>query len=384
MSNLAVEILRNAKARPDHPAMRTVGTTLTYAELEEEAWKAAQVLRGQGISAGDVIGLALRDSRQTYIAMLGAWLLGATCNLLDFRSSAEQRRGFAEMFAQKLLIEDGPVEGERLPISLTGWEALLDGAPAEAVAPVPSSAPAVIPVTSGTTGKPAGFPVSHEACLWRARSWRGTRAIETYKRFLSTGPMSFGANLGWVTNVLLSGGTVTFFPPMNRPRDICEVFRAHRIVSAVMVPTALRDLLAYVRETGDRIGEGEGEAMPWLVTTGAAISASELEALEEMLTPNIIQVYASSPVGATTVLFSDNFEGRRATVGRPLAGVELEIVDADDAPRAPGEIGHLRVRTPGRATAILGREAGKGGDRFKGDWYYPGDLGSLDADGYLT
>ena len=71
------------------------------------------------------------------------------------------------------------------------------------------------------------------------------------------------------------------------------------------------------------------------------------------------------------------------TVGRPHAGVVIEIVDQNDSRLPQNSIGRIRVRTPGQGKSVAGSANVTGSDAFIGEWYYPGDVGLIDEDGYL-
>jgi acyl-CoA synthetase (AMP-forming)/AMP-acid ligase II len=382
VKNLAIQILRHAKTTPDHIATQSGMVNLTYAQLEERARKAAYVLRKNGVGEGSIVGIALRDGQQTITAMLGVWLLGGTCSLIDFRTPESGKKSMSSTSNFVLLLEDRNRPDAGYPgLSLSDWAEEVAAAPMAKDLPATNDSPAYLSLTSGTTGAPAEIEISHEASLCRAASWAGTDIGKFYKRYLSTAPMSFGASQGFVINSLMFGGTVVFFPNIYQPRDLVEAFEKHRITGCTMVPTVLRDLLRYVRETGETLATPD--TAPCLLAAGAAIQPAELIGIRDLLSPNVFQQYACLPVGPVTFLDVGKEGDKVDTVGRPLAGVEVEIIDQDGIPLPSMTIGQIRIRTPGRATSIAGRAKEIGGDYFIGDWYYPCDLGLIDEDGYL-
>ncbi|QHQ36060.1 class I adenylate-forming enzyme family protein [Algicella marina] len=383
MVNLAEEILRNADTRPEHIAMWSGGNSLSYRELREEVFRTRAVLTGLGAGEGSVLGFGMRDTRQVTIAMLAAWHMGATCNLLDFRLKDEDLQAAVKMFKHTLIVTDRPANlPDGIGMIAQDWTARLA---ASAPTPAPAAnprAPAMAAVTSGTTGTPAGFETTHEALFARSNSWEGSRISEAYEHYLCMSPIAFGATFGWITNVLRAGGTITCFPPVARPSDVFDVVARQGITGTMMVPTVLRDLIAHARQTGRRLRNERGPI--WLVTTGAAITEQELRDVHDLLSPRIIQIYAASPVGPICTMFTEEMDERMKTVGTPARGVIVEIVDENGRAQPQGTIGRIRVLTPGRATNMRGRDGNSGGDHFDGDWYYPGDLGVFDGSGYLT
>ena len=382
MENLAIHILRHAAETPDKVATQSGTVSLTYAQLDEQAMKAANAFKELGVSEGSVVGIALRDGQQTITAMLGVWLLGGSCNLIDFRAPATQKTVLSQTHNHVLMLDDlSSPEGGYTSMSQAQWAKALATAPATPAPPLAPQSPSFISVTSGTTGRPASVEISHKTSLTRAALWAGSCIGHAYKRYLNTASMSFGPAQGWVINSLLSGGTVIFFPSMFRSRDLFEAFENHRITGCCLVPTVLRDLMGYARETGKTLATQH--TPPWLVAAGAVIQPSELLSVRDLLSPNVMQQYACLPVGSVTYLDVGKELDKVDTVGRPHAGVEVEIVDESDTLLPPMSIGRIRIRTPGRATSIAGRTKNAASDFFEGEWYYPGDLGVFDDDGYL-
>lgn len=382
MDNMAIRILRHATEIPDQIATQSGTVSLTYAELEEQARKAASALKERGVSEGSVVGIALRDGQQTVVANLGIWLVGGTCNLIDFRTSGSEKKSLSETYNHVLILEDRNQSDDDYPgLSLSQWTKEVAAAPMAQGSPAANDSLAYLSFTSGTTGIPATLEISHEALHFRAACLTDAGFDHIYTRYLNTGPMSFGGTQAMVINSLAAGGTVIFFPYIFQLRDLAEAFAKHQITGCALMPTTLRDLLAYIRETGETIGTPD--APPWLVAHGAAIQPSELLSIRDILSPNVLQIYASHPVGTVTFLDLGKEPAKVDTVGRPRGAIEVEIVDQDDKPVPPMTVGQIRVRAPGRVAPLKGRSNELGADYFLGDWYYPCDLGLLDVDGYL-
>lgn len=380
--NLALEILRHASVEPDSPALMSAEKTITYAELKDKAERAASLLAERGVKAGDIVGIALREGPPTMIAMLGTWLLGATCNLIEFRSAAKEKQELYDRYGHAVILEDINTEAGGYPsLSSNEWKTEMEAANPVARQNVLNAEPAYISFSSGTTGIPTSFKVSHSAMLARAASWRGSDIWHVYKRYLSTAPLSFSGTQGWVINTLLYGGCVVFFPIFFRPQDLLDAFQRYQITGCALVPTVLRDLLAHVQASGQT--SLAIEEPPWIVTHGAAILTNELKSIQSLLSPKVIQIYGSWGAGPMAYLDLSKEGQKIDTVGRPQPGVDLEIVDDADVSQPKNTVGKIRVRTPGLASLTDGSTRNAGSDSFKSEWYYPGDLGLIDDDGYL-
>ena len=382
MGNLACSILARGAKIPDHVATQSGAARLTYRQLEEQATKAAHVLRNKGVRPADIVAVAIRDGQQAVVAMLGIWLLGATCNPIDMRLSGPQKKSMWENHGYALVLEDRSQPDDGYPgLSLSQWNQELATAP---IAPIPAAenqGAAFLNFTSGTTGEPVSMEISHDGNLFSSAILTEAIPGQFYERYLSVAPLSFGGSPPWVIDTLMMGGTVIFFPPIFQPRDLIEAFEKHRITGCTMVPTVLRDLLGYLRTTGKTLATADTPLR--LVTHAAASQPSDLVSIRKLLTPHVLQVYACHPVGCVSCLDLDKRPEKIDTVGRPLRGVAVEIVDRDGRPLPPMTEGQIRINSPRRAKILKGRDSKAGSDFFIGDWYYPGDLGLIDTDGYL-
>jgi len=119
-----------------------------------------------------------------------------------------------------------------------------------------------------------------------------------------------------------------------------------------------------------------------LFSTGAILHAEERDALMGNVSPYYLNFYGSTDGGGATALFWTDPPDAAASVGRPVFGAEIDIVGDDDLSLPPGEVGRIRYKHPGTASGYYNdAEASK--EAFRDGWYYPGDLGWRNADGYL-
>jgi acyl-CoA synthetase (AMP-forming)/AMP-acid ligase II len=179
-------------------------------------------------------------------------------------------------------------------------------------------------------------------------------------------------------SVLFSGGTLILKPPPCSPQDLIACVASEKGTSLFLVPTQLRRLLAL----------DDAELVPLqglnlLFSSGAPLSPTERVEIRDRLCSRFFEYYASTEGGGVSLLTPDDIATHGQTVGRPVFAVEVEVVDAQDKPLPLGEIGLLRYRGPACATAYhFDPEASA--EAFRQGWFYPGDLASLDADGFVT
>ena len=96
-----------------------------------------------------------------------------------------------------------------------------------------------------------------------------------------------------------------------------------------------------------------------------------------------LEYYASTEGGGITVLAPNERPGHQTSVGRPAFRVEIQVVNSDHQPVASGEVGKIRYRGPGVANGFF-RDEDPNSESFREGWFYPGDLGELDDEGFLS
>jgi acyl-CoA synthetase (AMP-forming)/AMP-acid ligase II len=179
---------------------------------------------------------------------------------------------------------------------------------------------------------------------------------------------------------LFDGGTVFFRPPLFSSDEFADALLSTRATNVCAVPTMLRELLI----------EHQRRAAPLfpdlriLVCFGAPLAAEEKLLARRVLSQRFIEMYNSSVSGRVSSLFGGDMDARPETVGRVHPHVALQIVDDNDKPLPNGTPGTIRVRSCTMARATFGKTPRTSGDRLKDGWAYPGDIGSVDRDGFLT
>jgi acyl-CoA synthetase (AMP-forming)/AMP-acid ligase II len=153
---------------------------------------------------------------------------------------------------------------------------------------------------------------------------------------------------------------------------------SEQATSLFLVPTQLRRLLQL-----EDAALAPLQGLNLLFSSGAPLSPAERVEIRDRLCPHFFEYYASTEGGGVSLLTPDDIATHGQTVGRPVFAVEVEVVDAQDNPLPLGETGLLRYRGPACATAYH-RDPEASAEAFRQGWFYPGDLASLDADGFVT
>jgi acyl-CoA synthetase (AMP-forming)/AMP-acid ligase II len=371
---LADAIRLNGRHHPTKPAIIDGARMITHAALNRMVDSACRELARRGIAKGDLIGVALPDKAEHLIMLLALARMGGVILPLDCRWTAEEKTGVADRFEARLVLAwaDEPAwHPAQLGVDASWFTE--DGDP-YADATIGADTPLLLSLSSGTTGMPKGPRLTQGQFTSRFNVYWINLGMSGQDRFVLATPIYFGGGRGFALGILYAGGTTIMFPPPYDPEALVAEVAARGATALFLVPTLLRRLMETPRS---------GLAFPSLrvlLSSGSALYAAEQRAAREKLNPNLYQYYASTEGGGVSVLNPDEFERHPESVGNPCFGVEVEVVDGDHQPLPAGEIGQLRYRSPSSPSEY---HKGDGSAAFRDGWFYPGDLASFDADGFL-
>ncbi|MFF3531065.1 amino acid adenylation domain-containing protein [Streptomyces rubiginosohelvolus] len=365
-------------ARPDAPALTAGSTTLSYAELDARAEALADGLYAHGIRPGDLVGLCLPRSTDLVAAMLAVLKADAVHVPLDPEHPADRRERTARDAGVRLTVED---------------PATLIGHPPRPAAPggEPGS-PAYVIHTSGSTGRPKGVVVPHgnvTALVDAVREDFGLSPDDTWTCFHSA---AFDFSVWEVWGALLTGGRLVVVDhwTTRSPEDFHALLVREGVSVLSQTPSAFTQLAA-----ADRAAQ-EAVAARLVVLGGEPLDARPLLDWFDRHPEDrcrLVNMYGITEttvhVTAATVTRREALAGSRS-VGRPLPGWSVRVLDAHGRPVPPGAPGEIVVGGAGVALGYLNRPA-LTAERFVPDprdpagrrLYRSGDLGRLLPDGTL-
>lgn len=395
-----------AQQWPDRTAVvDAVGDTgLSYADLDDQANRAASGLRGAGIAPGDRVLLQLPNGCQFAVALFGLLRAGAIPVMcLPGHRAAEMGHFAAVSGATALLIADTAggfdyrtmalglverctalehviVDGD--PGPFTSWAQLRDQAVAGAPpsAPDPGS-PALLLVSGGTTGMPKLIPRTHDDYAFNARASAelcGLTGEDVYLAVLSAGhnfPLACPGLLGAMTV-----GATTVFGTDPSPEAAFAVVARHGVTVTALVP-ALAKLWAQACDWEPVTPK----TLRLLQVGGAKLEPEDARLVRSALTPGLQQVFGMAEGLLNYTRLDDPAELTEHTQGRPLCPAdELRVVDAEGKPVPQGEEGELLVRGPYTFNGYF--RADRDNERsFDPDGFFrSGDVVRLRNDGYLV
>jgi acyl-CoA synthetase (AMP-forming)/AMP-acid ligase II len=378
--NLADGIEIQARRRPDHPAVVAGARTISHAEFAARVRRIAAHLGTFGTASGDVVGVALQDTVEHLAVLFALARSGRVILPLDCRWTAAETRRVAEHFSARLVLV--PAAGVDLGAVRAvavddAWQAAVERAAID-TAPAGGNPRLLVSLSSGTTGRPKGPMITHEHFFRRFMTHWIDLGLNARDRFVCATPLYFGGGRTFAMSVLFAGGTVVLFAPPHDAADlVAEIVRTDA-TSVFLVPTQLRRLLelpAAALAPLRRLG--------LVLSSGAPLTAAERARIRDAICPNFCEYYASTEGGGVSLLRPEDQASHGDSVGQPIFGVEVEIVDDDHRPLPPGSVGRLRYRGPGVATGYY-RDPEASREAFRDGWFYPGDLAEHDARGYIT
>jgi acyl-CoA synthetase (AMP-forming)/AMP-acid ligase II len=232
--------------------------------------------------------------------------------------------------------------------------------------------------TGGTTGRPKGVMLDHANLVATAAMIVDWFEMTADDRCLLVLPL-FHVNgiMVSVVSPLVAGGSTVIAPRFD-PKTFWDLVERVQPTFFSAVPTI------YAMLTGLPVDVRPDTASVRCAVCGAApMPAAAIAAFEDRYGIPILEGYGQSE--GTVVTTANPLHGlhKPGTVGLPLPGQQVRIVDSDDRPLAPGQVGEVTVRGPNVMSGYLGKPA-ETAETMRGGWLHTGDLGRFDADGYLT
>jgi len=395
-------IRRNARARPDAPAVVGEGRNVTYGELDRRSDRIASGLVAWGLQPGDRVAYLARNATEYWELFFGAAKAGLVIVPLNFRLAAGEIEWIladaepAVVLAEEHLADLVPTEygGRRLvfsqagrPARRDGWEALEEWLPGPAATDPGRDADGAglltLMYSSGTTGHPKGVTTTVEGMLWAVQAFGAQFGPTPDMVSLVPTPYYHIAAGGWSLISLNAGGRIVQFTEVT-PASLLALMTSHRATHVVMVPTLIQLFI-----TSPEASSADYSSVRCLVYGGSPISETVMLRAQQVFGADLAQSYGlTETIGCTTILpASDHVAGpgsKLRSAGRPLPGIEITIIDPDTGAGQPaGAVGEICTRGPSVTTAYWRRPKETAEAFWPGGWFKTGDAGYLDDDGYV-
>lgn len=373
--NLTEPIRQRAKARPEDPAIIRWNAVVTYRQLDRMLDAVARRTLDHGLRPGEVVGLAFPDlpgSGAVYKFFVLTLALARAG--VAVKAAEESDEGLAACFTsdagtvtrapRKVVVDDTWFENLADTVEVADFPMHADGRTTYRIA-----------TTSGTTGTSKRVSLSQEMGIRRTEGGEGSAPFpEKPVAIVHIGPWS-GAGFRNMLRTLYDGGTLVL---ARRPDEILRAIARHGVNYLLLAPAALGTVV-------DAIPAGQAPLLEhgWVEVTGSFLPQSLFEQARSRLCPNIVTSYGSTEAGGVAWGMRSDLEGHPGAVGFVIPGFEVQAVDDDHRPLPPGAVGRIRMR--GRTCVDHYDDDPEATARaFRDGWFYPGDLGSVSADGMLS
>jgi fatty-acyl-CoA synthase len=396
--NIGEALSRNAHYAPRQLAIVDRRRSLTYGEFSARVNRLAHHLLQQGVAKGEPVALSCGSRAEHFEALFAIGKIGAIAVPFDFNWSGrecEAMTGFfdpkafilesrSETIALDQLVRDRVGAKKILSIggsdtkSVTPYEEALSGSTAEDFeVAIQGSDPLLFMITSGTTGFPKACSIDHQTYAMRCLNYGMTKGMNKDERALMMLPVHFNAGRGSVMSILYLGGTIFIQEKFDEYRFL-ETIERERITYTMLVPLLCERLLRC-----EGLGRFKTSSLRYLGITGGHLPPELARNVREKICPELYEAYASTDCGQITAIGPDDWQTHGETVGKPIWCVLLRITGEDGREVPRGREGEICVRTP---LAIQGyyRNPAATEAFLSGGWCHTGDIGFVDAEGYLT
>jgi long-chain acyl-CoA synthetase len=389
MTNFAQLLSDAAGEDGDHPVVKLDDIVLTYAQLDEAVGRAAGMLRSLGVAEGDRVGMQLPNVPYFPIIYFAALRLGAVVvpmnpllkdrevayHLSDSGSKVmigwhqfEQagEGGSEEAGAQCVIVKPGEFEGK-----------LAEAEPVKEVTDRADDDPAVIIYTSGTTGTPKGAALMHTNL--RVGADVGRELVDAGPDWVgvATLPLFHVFGMNSVMNVCVrSRGMITLVPRFE-PGKVLEVIERDKATSFAGVPTMYAALLHHPERE-----QHDVSSLNLCVSGGSALPVEVLRGFDEAFGAKVLEGYGLSETTGMGTFNVPDRERRPGSIGVPVGGTEIRLVDNDGNDVPAGEPGELVMRGPFVMKGYWNREEATE-EVMRGGWFHTGDIATVDEDGYF-
>lgn len=386
-----------AAARPDHVAIHCGDDSITHGALDTLADRVAAGLIADGVKPRDAVAICAASSIDYVAVFIGALRTGAAISPLSPGSTPEQLAvmladsGATHLFADAAVSAHLAGLGSRITARRIALTEGAEGTPFDQWLPATGSKPPAIAVepdqpfniiySSGTTGAPKGIVQSYRM-RWPHNHLAnppgyGPDAVA----IISTGLYS-NTTLVSLIPALAGGGTVVLMPKFDA-REFLVLSERHRVGFAMLVPVQYRRIL----DVPD-FDSFDLSAYRMKYATSAPFPAETKAEVLRRWPGGLIEYFGMTEGGGSCVLIAHEHPDKLATVGRPMPGHDIRVIDGEGNVLPPGQVGEV----VGRSAAMMNGYHNKPEQTAEAEWYSPegerfirtGDLAVVDDEGFFT
>ncbi len=388
--NLGSILQASAEARPDHPAVKLNERAVSYAELDRAARGIATSLLHSGIQPGDAVAIMVPNLPEFTMSYYGILYAGCTVVPLNVLLSGPEVQyhledsGAKRLVAHSLFAEPAKAGAAAAGVDIV-WadgdgddsvSAYAGAAPVEALQQTSPTDTAVILYTSGTTGKPKGAELTHSNLLINCSLVVPKLVpIGSDDVALATLPLFHSFGQTCIQNASIAQGATFTLLPRFEPQLAFDVMERDGVTLFAGVPTMYFGLLHHEGERAPDLS-----ALQYCLAGGAPLPVEVMKAFESKFGVDILEGYGlseTSPVASFNVPHKPRKPG---SIGYPVWGVEMCIMNEKDEPLPDDEVGEICIRGHNVMKGYW-RKPDATAETMRQGWFHSGDVGLRDADG---
>lgn len=377
--NITFDLIEHARTRPEATALIRHGQDIGYGELDAMVWRVAQYLHDQGVRSGQVVALTFQSEFFLALSLLALIRLGATTLTIRKSATPYEINQWVSVAHPSFTLSDvaGLLHGSHPTIAFnTAHMNAITHVNFKILCAHPEALLA-IHLGSGSTGRAKLIPQTHAHMQARFELGNTTTTLSAESRTLCMSSLEFtGIQSRFLHAIHLGASHFVNDCPKELPFQ--EVLARNRIntlrLSVFHTELLLRNQLE------KRTPQFSG--IKTVSIGGSIISASIRDQIRTHICENLHVTYGTNEFGPISIATPAAVFDVEATVGRPLHGVTLEIVDEADQIVPIGQSGHVRVKSPASSERYFD-DPEQTLRVFKNGWFYPGDMGKMTPNGEL-
>jgi fatty-acyl-CoA synthase/long-chain acyl-CoA synthetase len=383
---------RNAWKFPVKIAAKDRFREINYADLNARVNQLAHGLLSLGVRRGDAVALSVGNRIEHLEIIFATAKIGALAIPLDVKWKALELASVVAALEPQFIIlqEDCVAEFDKAKeardlrlvkaVSLSAdytYSGLLSGqSSGEPDIHVHEDDPFTVMLTSGTTGFPKGCLATQRTFVFHCINNAIEKGLGAHDKAILSSPIYFNAGRSFTLGIIYFGGTMILHERFDA-EEVLKTIEREKVTYVGAVPTMCERMLHVLETTPYNTS-----SLRCLAITGGKVHPAVLEALKKNLTPNIFRTYASTDSGQMAISKPDDIAAKAHAAGRPVWCVDLRIVDENDKPVRVGAVGEIICKSP-LATHGYYKNPEATNASFRDGWFYTGDLGYFDEEGYL-
>ncbi|MGY1592548.1 long-chain fatty acid--CoA ligase [Geodermatophilus sp. SYSU D00708] len=390
MANLAQHLVDTAARHGDRPALRMDDAVLTYDGFRRAAARVAAGLRARGVTPGDRVGMVLPNVLSFPVVFYGGLMAGAAVVPMNPLLKAREVEYYLRDSGARLVVAldsvaaaateaAGVVGIEAVPVGPADVGDALSGPDDDAVVDRDDADTAVILYTSGTTGPPKGAELTHANLRGNARTTQET-LLEGTPDDVVMGCLPlfhvFGLTCA-LDAAVLAGACLTLLPRFDGAKAL-EVVQRDRVTVFEGVPTMFAAMLH--QPDRDRY---DVASLRLCVSGGSAMPVEVMRGFEEAFGCIVLEGYGLSETSPVASFNHPHAERKPGTIGTPIRGVEMRLVDDEGRDVRADEVGEIAIRGENVMKGYW-RKPEETAKAIPDGWFRTGDLARRDADGYYA